>query len=287
MIRCNNNIFFDTTSNLNTHNPLLPAGTIIANIETGQLRTSDGIHRYADLPSSVILTIGGKNIQSGGPFNDSTLYYNGNTLLWEFATRGIVDTMANIEGDPTIFPTYAVILEVDISGVSTGRVKIADGKSTCSNLPWLNGINVYGEFATGIIGSSIEWDGCQWIPVEYVTNFAPVTPTGKILFDDMTWGNITSLPALESLTSEIGVFETVYVGSSPIEENSVTLTSNGESLFVDSQKVWTQYNDGHGSGMDADTLDGYHAADFATRAEMEQYTVTEDDVLAYSIAFGG
>ena len=34
-------------------------------------------------------------------------------------------------------------------------------------------------------------------------------------------------------------------------------------IYVDNNKVWHQGNDGSGSGLDADTLDTYHAASFA------------------------
>ena len=83
-----------------------------------------------------------------------------------------------------------------------------------------------------------------------------------------------------------GVFSTVYVGGFPTEATTVTLTSDGTDLFSDGQKVWTAYNDGEGSGLDADTLDGHHYTAFATTGDISTL-VDEDDALAYSIAFGG
>ena len=45
-------------------------------------------------------------------------------------------------------------------------------------------------------------------------------------------------------------------------------TSGGMNWFknptVNGNKVWNAGNDGSGSGLDADTVDGYHASDFAT-----------------------
>lgn len=73
----------------------------------------------------------------------------------------------------------------------------------------------------------------------------------------------------------------LYVGGTSIESNSVDLTSDGTSLYVDGSKVPTQATDGHNSGFDADTLDGYHASEFATKDEIEEIA------LIYSIVMGG
>jgi hypothetical protein len=67
---------------------------------------------------------------------------------------------------------------------------------------------------------------------------------------------------LDSIESDYASFGTVYVGGFPTEATTVTLTSDGTDLYTDGQKVWTQYNDGEGSGLDADTLDGHHADTF-------------------------
>ena len=41
--------------------------------------------------------------------------------------------------------------------------------------------------------------------------------------------------------------------------------------FAYHKKIWSEANDGSGSGLDADLLDGYHADDFATAAQIAEY----------------
>lgn len=58
------------------------------------------------------------------------------------------------------------------------------------------------------------------------------------------------------------------------------LKYGGFSLGNNSYKIWNQNNDGAGSGLDADLLDGKHASDFAAAGHSHAYVPT-------SIAAGG
>ncbi|MEC0211830.1 pyocin knob domain-containing protein [Paenibacillus ehimensis] len=48
-----------------------------------------------------------------------------------------------------------------------------------------------------------------------------------------------------------------------IAGGNINLSTNGGVVNVQGWKVWTEGNDGAGSGLDADLLDGKHASDFA------------------------
>ncbi|MFB6225318.1 MAG: hypothetical protein ABEI13_02575, partial [Candidatus Paceibacteria bacterium] len=47
---------------------------------------------------------------------------------------------------------------------------------------------------------------------------------------------------------------------------------NANTILVDSNEVWHTGNDGSGSGLDADTVDGYHGSDLAALSENETFT---------------
>lgn len=53
--------------------------------------------------------------------------------------------------------------------------------------------------------------------------------------------------------------------------NKLYLNGNDGQLYYGGGKVWTSSNDGSGSGLDADTLDGNHASAFATAGHTHSY----------------
>ncbi len=56
---------------------------------------------------------------------------------------------------------------------------------------------------------------------------------------------------------------------------------DGYVIAIDEHKIWHAGNDGSGSTLDADTLDGYHAVDFATTGSALP-SGTEGDILIYT-----
>jgi hypothetical protein len=55
--------------------------------------------------------------------------------------------------------------------------------------------------------------------------------------------------------------------------------SNGSRVWTAWFKQWHSGNDGSGSTMDADTVDGKHASDFATSADLPKFYVAGDTIL--------
>lgn len=47
--------------------------------------------------------------------------------------------------------------------------------------------------------------------------------------------------------------------------NKINLITNGDNVYINNSKIWHTGNDGSGSGLDADTLDGLHAYHFFRR----------------------
>jgi hypothetical protein len=51
-------------------------------------------------------------------------------------------------------------------------------------------------------------------------------------------------------------------------------------LYWENGQVWTSGNDGSGSGLDADTVDGLHASNFATRQDGTRYSTNFNSILS-------
>jgi hypothetical protein len=58
---------------------------------------------------------------------------------------------------------------------------------------------------------------------------------------------------------------------------SFTTGSNNDFL-LNGNRVWNEGNDGPGSGLDADTVDGHHASDFASASLLGSSWVRENDI---------
>jgi hypothetical protein len=58
---------------------------------------------------------------------------------------------------------------------------------------------------------------------------------------------------------------------------SFTTGSNNDFL-LNGNRVWNEGNDGPGSGLDADTVDGHHASDFASASLLGSSWVKENDI---------
>ncbi|MFW5704348.1 MAG: hypothetical protein ACOCXG_00765, partial [Nanoarchaeota archaeon] len=55
--------------------------------------------------------------------------------------------------------------------------------------------------------------------------------------------------------------------------------TSGRKILVDGNEVWHSGNDGSGSGLDADTLDGQHASDFASSSSLGNYVLKSGDTM--------
>ena len=115
------------------------------------------------------------------------------------------------------------------------------------------------------------------------------TMTGDLLVQDdikstgmvraTGWHNTNTGTTGEDLGVEIGVSSGAgylisynrtgsYYGNLNITANNIDLTANNgvNSVTISGNKAWHAGNDGSGSGLDADTLDGSHASSFQTRS---------------------
>lgn len=198
------------------------------------------------------------------------LIFCDSTDKWIYRLQHCFDSVTNWASTTSVFPTCTLLVETaDLTGIPTGRFKIGDGATSFPTLPWFGTDFNLSDFA---VGESIEFNGSGWDPVTYMKSNelqAATTPTGLFHRDDGTWAEMNVIEHLDSIESDYASFGTVYVGGFPTEATTVTLTSDGTNLFSDGNKVWTEYNDGTGSGLDADTLDGHHATEFLTSTVLE------------------
>lgn len=314
------NVFVETVANFTTHDPIIPYGVFAVNADGSGFKLGDGINTWSNLTYQGSSAIRNKQVQSSRePANNELLIFCDSTDKWIYRLQHCFDTVSNWESNTSVFPTSTLLIEIDnITQIPTGRFKIGDGATSFPTLPWFGTDFNLSNFN---VGESIEFNGNGWDPVIYLKPNelqAATMPTGLFHRDDGTWAEMNVIEHLDSIESDYASFGTVYVGGFPTEATTVTLTSDGTDLFSDGSKVWTAYNDGTGSGLDADTLDGHHStafatgpvsategnlvafgaspnilvdsgssvSDFATAGDIENL-ISEDDALAYSIAFGG
>jgi len=258
------NVFVETVANFTAHDPIIPYGVFAVNADGSGFKLGDGINTWSNLTYQGSSAIRNKQVQSNRePANNELLIFCESTDKWIYRLQHCFDTVSNWESNTSVFPTSTLLIEIDnITRIPTGRFKIGDGVTSFPTLPWFGTDFNLSNFN---VGESIEFNGSGWDPVIYLKPNelqAATIPTGKFHQDDGTWAEPTFPTTMESITADYASFGTVYIGGFPTEATTVTLTSNGTDLFSDGNKVWTEYNDGDGSGLDADTLDGHHADTF-------------------------
>ena len=266
LLRPFDNVFVETVANFTTHDPIIPYGVFAVNADGSGFKLGDGINTWSNLTYQGSSAIRNKQVQSSRePANNEMLIFCESTDKWIYRLQHCFDTVTNWESNTSVFPTSTLLIETaNLTSIPTGRFKIGDGSTSFDNLPWFGADFATSDFS---VGESIEFNGTYFEPVTYLKPIelqSATTPTGLFHRDDGTWAAMDTFTGLETVEADQGVFGTVYVGGFPTEATTVTLTSDGTSLFVDDQLVWTQYNDGHGSGLDADTLDGMHSTAFPT-----------------------
>jgi hypothetical protein len=261
-------VVIETSTNFVLFDPIILNGVIAVSTDTGQIKIGNGTTRWSSLAYSGSSAIGSKLIVSRTPVNHEIPRYSNLSDKWEYSLHGYVDTITNWESNNDTFPTFCLMIEKDdLLDTPTGRIKVSDGKTPSYEIPWV-WFN-FSEFPSGYApyynGTTIAYERYQ--PYNVLPFVA--TPEGKFAKDDGTYAfpEITGpLTLLES--DKVYVFETITLGGFPTEPESITFTTDGTNLLVDGQKVWTEYNDGTGSGLDADTLDGHHSAIFATEGDI-------------------
>lgn len=282
MFRNFNYTTIDTVETFTFYNPIILKGVLAVSVDNGGVKVGDGVNRWVDLSYVGGSSIGSKLVELGTPFHHEIPRYNSTSELWEYTLQGYKDTKSNWESVDDIFPSFCILIEMDdLNTTTTGRVKFSDGKTPAYQIPWI-WFN-FSEFPTN---KSIYYNGTELGFKEFqeINTLARIdTPEGKFHRDDGTWAlpeiftNVTLIDSTLIETDNIYISDSISLGGFPTEPTSVTITSDGTDLFIDSQKVWTQYNDGTGSGLDADTLDGHHSTTFATGPE----TVTAGNIITF------
>ena len=266
MLRPLDSILIDTVTNFTTHDPIIPYGIFAVNSDGSGFKLGNGTDVWSALSYQGGNSIGSKQVQtSREPANNELLLFCESTDKWVYRLQHCFDSVTNWASNSSVFPTSTMLIETDdITGIPTGRFKIGDGATAFPTLPWFGN-----DFDTTLwsAGEGIEYNGTYFEPATYLkpTQLQSATiPTGKFHRDDGSWASISISEKLDSIEADYASFGTVYIGGFPTEATTVTLTSDGVDLFSDGNKVWTEYNDGEGSGLDADTLDGHHSTAFAT-----------------------
>ena len=256
----------DTITNWESNASVFPTYTLMieldefATIPTGRFKIGDGSTTANNLPwaGSSIDTSGwpvGYSWEFNGTSFEPASYLSPNTLQSATAPVG---AFHRDDG------TWSLISDVYVTG---------DTSSTANNIAVFNDTT-----GTSIIDSGVNVSdlpattGCAGDTWQLHNGIGPKLKNvaGDLTVyknDGVTLANAT----LATIIATYGTFPTILVGSPATEATSVTLTSDGTYLYVDAGRLIDTLHDGHGCSFDADTLDTYHAADFATLSPSYKY----------------
>lgn len=263
---------FYTTANFDS-NPNAVFGRFVLVVEvtitgtpTGRLKIGNGVTKLVDLPWVT------NDIQFSAPAGFPTGYgveFNGTIFAPQrfvhYGTLQTADTptgkfhrddgtFANVSDTFVEGPPTAVDGDIPIFDGVTGKL-VADSGVKLSEMPG----------PTGSVGDTWQINVGSGPILKNVGGILQVRNALDTDFANMV---------LQLLTSE-DIQVTSLVVTNGV--SSVEITFDGTDIFIGTGKAWTSDNDGADSGLDADTLDGYHASNFPT----------EDEVILNSIIFGG
>ena len=160
----------------------------------------------------------------------------------------------DVDGAADITGNVAVTGNITVSGTVDG-VDVAALSSTVA------GIDTSG-FITSVASDADTLDGIQ--ASSFLRSDANDTFTGTITGNTLLMGGSQIVSSAAKL--QVNGFQrtgTIYLheGTTP-STNNRSLRNNAGSLEWESSTVWTADNDGSGSGLDADTVDGIQASSF-------------------------
>jgi len=171
----------------------------------------------------------------------------------------------------------------------------ATGMRSSLNVPTRTGGDASGTWGINITGSAATLDGIdssQFLRSD-VSDY--VAAGRKITFNsnaaiNTTSGDQASLEVYQA-TSGADAFMQFHVGSDyavyfGLDGGTNDLAVGGWSMGANSYKVWHQGNDGSGSGLDADTLDGQHGSYYYPASNPNGYTSNSGDITAVTAGTG-
>lgn len=146
--------------------------------------------------------------------------------------------------------------------------------------------NPYGEIKVFNDRGTSGGDGV-WYKIWHSGNFNPSDYSDSDHNHDSRYVNITGDTMTGDLfikksgrTDKVSLFQSATENEGGItlidkegQYNSLRLSKTTGLTWRD-RKVWNEYNDGHNSGLDADTLDSHHASDFMLKTEEVTNNVT-------------
>lgn len=131
--------------------------------------------------------------------------------------------------------------------------------------------------------SDLTWDNIAGKPSSYIPSAHTHTVFNNNLMIKGTNGVSDSASIHLGIGDSDTGFKWISDGKCQIYANNTAVgewTQNGMNWFinptVNGNKIWNAGNDGSGSGLDADTVDGYHASDFASSSHSHNYAANEN-----------
>ena len=184
--------------------------------------------------------------------SDHIIFYNGTTRMGEIGCEDTTWLRINQETNKNIYtPRY---IRADAGFFVDGTTK---------------GINGSGNFIGGTIAGASDYS-------TLLRANAADTATGRIAFQGCATNNHDNIATSSGSQGSIEVYNTgvgndafmafhsgsdyaLYFG---LDADNNSLSVGGWSMGASKYKIWHAGNDGSGSGLDADLLDGVHASDF-------------------------
>lgn len=230
--------------------------------------------RYAD-DAAVVKNTGAETIAGAKTFAAQTAFggglkVNADTGSASFVSNGAA---ARVTQDWLIGATTQWTLNLQTDGDLNFQPAAAQTFRVSDNLVWHSGND--GD-ASGLDADLLDGHHAAAFPRLAVANTfsAANTFTGNVSIDPNTAGIIFNSNGVATRATAIWQIGGATKWSANIQTNgNLNFQAAGsEDFLIGGQKAWTAGNDGSGSGLDADLLDGFEAAAFARLASANTYT---------------
>ena len=225
---------------------------------------TDTLKSYITLAGTQEIT-GEKNFTGGLKVNGSPIYYDSTKKYWKLEGDLLITGGVTMFGNDSSFNPSTITDAVNIDNITIKRNSqgqlYAVGGGEADSVLW---DNITGKPNFASVATSGKYDDLIGKPT-LLSSFTDDIVSGKYL--PLSGGTLTSTGNPLILKRTDGEAPGVVFYQNDTQLGSLGVKSDGTPYVYSASRggrytIWYSGNDGSGSGLDADLLDGYHSTDF-------------------------